>query len=190
MVNFAHYKVYLQAGIEEAEGYLLSDQLFWPLSISPRSHEKIYPNLTLGGLLLYRAFARPLVRTASQNIDLQQIENQIDALQTRWRVAWARKANWEFTSRLRQWGNAIKEIRIDPENTLGYYRYEVRWRVILDLLQADLRDIEPASLEHLESLDLLLRALFAPGSFIWEPELASEFPGDRFWYLWGELKEP
>ena len=189
MLDFAYYQVYLQAGIEEAEGYLLSDQLFWPLSISSAPSAKSYPKLTLGGLLLYQAYARPLARTASQNVDLQQIENQIDALRTRWRVAWERKAGWEFTSRLRQWGNAIKEIRIDPENNLGYYRYEVRWRVILDFLQADLRDIEAASLEHLDSLDLLLRALFAPGNFIWEPELANEFPVDRFWYLWGALKE-
>lgn len=190
MLDFAHYQVYLQAGIEETEKYLLSDQLFWPLRISSVLSETSYPNLTLGGLLLYQAYARPLARSTSQNIELQQIETQIDATRTRWRVAWDRKAGWEFKSRLRQWGNAINEIRVDPENNLGYYRYEVRWRVILDLLQADIRDVEAASREHLKSLDLLLQALFAPGNFIWEPELAAEFPVDKFWYLWGELKEP
>jgi len=190
MLDFAHYQVYLQAGIEKIERYLLSDQLFWPLRISSASSGTSYPNLTLGGLLLYHACARPLAQTTSQNIELQQIENQIDATRTRWRVAWDRKAEWEFKSRLRQWAKTIQEIRVDPEDNLGYYRYEVHLRVILDLLRDDLRDTEAASREHIDSLDLLLRALFKTGNFIWEPELAAGFPVDKFWYLWGELKEP
>ncbi len=190
MPDFAHYRVYLQAGLKEAERYLLSNDRFWPLNIAPALGEASYPNLTLGGLLLYQAYARPLARTASQIAALQQIDTQIDAARTRWRVAWERKAAWEFKSRLRQWGNSIKEIRVDPEDSAGYYRYEVRWRVILALLQADVRELDPAHLEHLDSLDLILRALFAPGNFIWDPEFAPVFPIDKFWYLWGLLKEP
>lgn len=190
MPNFAYYQVYLQAGLNEVERYLLSKELFWPLNIAPVLGEVSYPNLTLGGLLLHRTYARPLAQTASQITSLQKLETEIEAIHTRWRVAWERKASWEFKSRLRQWGNFIKEIRVDPEDNLGYFRYEVRLRVILDLLRADLRDVDPAHFEHLDSLDLLLRALFQPGGFIWESELASEFPAENYWYLWGVLKEP
>jgi hypothetical protein len=190
MPDFAHYRVYLQAGLREAERYLLSNELFWPLNIMPAPGGPSYPNLTLGGLQIQLAFARPLARTGSQRASLQQIETEIAAIHTRWRVAWERKSSWEFKSRLRQWGNFIKEVRIDPEDNLGYYRYEVRFRVMIDLLKPNIRDIDPSYLEHLDSLDLLLRALFASGDFIWEPELASEFPATKFWYLWGVLKEP
>lgn len=190
MPDFAHYRVYLQAGLKEAERYLLSNDLFWQLNIAPALGEASYPNLTLGGLLLYQAYARPLARTASQLADLQQIETQIDATRTRWRVAWERKAAWEFKSRLRQWGNTIEEIRVDPEDNVGHYRYEVRLRVLLELLRADIREFDPAHREHLDSLDLILRALFAPRDFIWEPEFAAEFPADKYWYLWGLPKEP
>jgi hypothetical protein len=190
MPDFAYYQGYLQAGLKEVERYLLSDQLFWPLIISSDSGEPSYPNLTLGGLRLYQKYARPLAQTISQKTVLQQIETEIEVTQTHWRVAWERKASWEFESRLRQWGNFIKEMRVDPEDHLGYYRYEVRFRVILDLLMSDLNDVDPAQIEHLEGLDTLLRALFSLGDFIWEPELAAEFPEDRFWYLWGVLKEP
>ena len=190
MPDFAHYRVYLQGGLREAERYLLSNELFWPLNIVSDSGEPSYPNLTLGGLLLYQAFACPMAQTGSQRTELQQIETELETMQTRWRVAWERKASWEFKSRLRQWGNFIKEVRVDPEDNIGYYRYEVRFRVMLDLLQPFINHIDPAYLEHLDSLDLLLRALFTPGEFIWEPEQAAEFPADKFWYLWGVLKEP
>lgn len=190
MPDYVYYRVYLQAGLQAAERYLRSNQLFQPLNIAPALGEPSYPNLTLGGLLLAQAQARPLAYTAPERTTLQQIETQIEATRTRWRVAWERKAAWEFKSRLRQWGNFIKEVRVDPEDHIGYYRYEIRLRVMLDLLQPDLRTIDPADLEHLASLDLLLRALFAPGGFIWPPELAPEFPTDQFWYLWGVLKEP
>jgi len=190
MPDFAYYQVYLQAGLREAERYLLSNRLFWPLNVEPALGEPAYANLTLGTLLLSSAFAHPLARNASQRTVLAEIEAEIDAVRIQWRVAWERKASWEYKSRLRQWGNVLKEIRIEPEDNIAYYRYEVRWRVLIHLLQAELTEINPALQEHLDSLDLLLRALFAPGDFIWEPELAPGFPDDNFWYLWGLPKEP
>jgi len=70
------------------------------------------------------------------------------------------------------------------------YGYEVRLRVLLNLLGAEIKEVESALQEHLDSLDLLLQALFISGEFIWESELADGFPVDQYWYLWGELKEP
>lgn len=190
MPDFDYYRVYLQGGLREAERYLLSNELFWPLNIAPAVGEPGYPNLTLGGLLLYSAYARSLAGTASQDAVFSRIESEIHAVRTRWRVAWEQKAAWEFKSRLRQWGNVLKEIRIDPEDNIPYYRYEIRLRVIVHLLQAEIKETDPVLQEHLDSLDLLLRALFAPGNFLWEPELADSFPAADFWYLWGLLKEP
>jgi hypothetical protein len=190
MPDFEYYRVYLQAGIQEAERYLLSNQLFWPLNISAPEGEPGYPNLTLGSLLFHGACAQPLVETSSQETALRQIQTEIDHVRSHWQVAWRGKADWEFKSRLRQWGNVLKEIRVDPEDNIPYYQYEVRLRVFLDLLQAEIKEIEPADREHLKSLDLLLGALFIHGDFIWEQTLADGFPADQFWYLWGTLKEP
>ena len=190
MPDFDYYRVYLQAGLREAERYLLSNELFWPLNIASAVGEPGYPNLTLGVLLLYSTYGRALAGAGSQDAVFGRIENEIDAVRTRWQVAWEKKAAWEYESRLRQWGNVLKEIRIDPEDNIPYYSYEIRWRVIVHLLQAEIREIGPALQEHLDSLDLLLRALFAPGDFVWRPELAASFPVTDFWYLWGVLKEP
>ena len=141
MPDFAYYQVYLRAGLREAERYLLSSDLFWPLNIVPPLDEPIYPALTLGGLLLYHAFARPHADMDSKQSTLQQLDNELEGVRTRWRVAWESKAKWEFKSRLRQWGNVIKEIRVDPEDNIPYYQYEVRLRVMLSLLQDDLQQV-------------------------------------------------
>ena len=138
----------------------------------------------------FKIFARTLAQTGSELIAFEKIEVEIHKVRKKWQVAWEQKAAWEFKSRLRQWGNALKEIRVDPEDHVPYYPYEVRLRVLLDLLQAEIREIDPEFQEHLDSLDLLLRALFSPGNFIWDPDLTEGFPVEDFWYLWGRLKEP
>lgn len=189
MPDFTYYRVYLQAGLQEVETYLLSNELFWPLNATASYGEPSYPKFTLGGFLFYEACAQSVVRSGSQNAAMRKIESELNTYRTRWQVAWIRKASWELKSRLRQWGNALTEIRLDPEEHSNYYRYEVRSRVLISLLLPEIKEIEPAHQEQLKGLDILLRALFKPGDFIWEPELSSSFPVDHFWYLWGLPKE-
>jgi hypothetical protein len=190
VLDFFYYKVYLKAGIDEAERYLLSNDLFWPLSAVPPIGTPAYPSFTLGSFLFYQACIRPLALDQKQRTTIQQIDTEIDAIRTRWRVAWGRKADWEYKSRLRQWGNVLKEIRIDPEDNIDYYNYEVRLRVFLQLLGTEIKEIDLSYQEHLDGLDLLLRALFQAGGFIWDSELEPGFPADIYWYLWGIPKEP
>jgi hypothetical protein len=188
MPDFAYYQVYLQAGNQEVETYLLSNELFWPLNASPAFGEPGYPKFTLGGFLYYEACARAMAQSASQMAAMRKIEMDMNSSRTRWQVAWLRKASWELNSRLQQWGNVLQEIRLDPEEHRDYYRYEVRVRVLISLLLADIKEIEPAQQERIDGLDILLRAFFHPGDFVWEPELADGFPRDPFWYLWGNPK--
>ena len=189
MPDFVYYRVYLQAGLQEIETYLLSNELFWPLNATSSYEEPSYPKFTLGGFLFYEACAQSMARSGSQIAVMRKIESELNTYRTRWQVAWVRKASWELKSRLRQWGNALTEIRFDPEEHSDYYRYEVRSRVLISLLLPEIKEIEPAHQEQLKGLDILLRAFFEPGDFIWEPELASSFPADHFWYLWGLPKE-
>ena len=109
----------------------------------------------------------------------------MNSYRTRWQVAWERKASWELRSRLRQWGNVLKEIRQDPEEHIDYYRSEVRWRVFIQILLSEIKVVETAQQEVLDGQDLLLRAIFSPGDFIWESELAPGFQSDPYWFLWG-----
>ncbi len=187
-LNFSYCQNYLQAGIDNLENYLLSDNLYGNLGVSSYLGQS-YPSLTLGSLLLHQKYAGCLAETESQRLSYQEIETQFNVLRTRWRVAWERKAAWEFESRLEQWGHMLNEIRDEPHENNPYYQYEVRNRVMLSLLGSEISKIDPAYLEQFESQDLLLRMMLEPGDFIWDIDLVPAFPQTGYWYLWGLPKE-
>ena len=55
MKSFEYDLRYIQAGLDSIEEYLLSDEVFWPLSAHPPEGAPEYPRLTLDGLLLSKA---------------------------------------------------------------------------------------------------------------------------------------
>lgn len=159
---------YIEAGVAELESFLLSDVVYYPM-IAPM------PSLTIGGLLL--AQRRLHAYESASPLDLR-----LDTLRTKWRVAWEKKAAQEMQTRIRLWGNYLNEYRHNEELS-DYYAHEVRLRVMLGLLVAELND-EP---EELAILDTLLRANLRSGEFIWDKALISEFSRDDFWFLYGQL---
>ncbi|MBN1666845.1 MAG: hypothetical protein JW862_07140 [Anaerolineales bacterium] len=179
---------YVQAALGQLRDYLLSEQLFGPLSISPPSGGE-YPYLTLGGLLLAMKRLEAWSTAQAHAVALQKIENELETLQTRWRVAWGRKASWEFRSRLKQWETYLNEYRQQPEKQAPYYRSEVRWRVILELLRPSASELEPAYLEMLGGLDLILKSYLQGDRFTWQAGLRNAFPPQRFWFLYGQLPD-
>ncbi len=179
---------YLQLASESLEDFLLSGDLYWPLAGQYTGH---LPRLSLGGLLL--ASRRVRAHSAAQEAKArgEDAERVIGVLRTRWRVAWERKARREFEARLRQWAAYLDDYRDNPEAHASYYPYEVRLRVMLDLLA---EEVGPDTLPQqeramYEGLDVLLRAVLVPGAFIWDEALQGGFPAERFWYLYGRLRE-
>lgn len=178
---------YLQAGLEQLENYLLSKELFWPPGVSAARGQPPYPQLTLGNLLLSHQRLKALARTPAQQAELLKAEQSLERLRTRWRSAWTNKARQEFRQRLIMWRDFLEEYRESPLMHQDRFRYEISRRVVLDLLQWEAEQLPEAEIELLESLDRVLKALFRPGSFLWQQDLASAFPSDRFWYLYGSL---
>jgi hypothetical protein len=43
--------------------------------------------------------------------------------------------------------------------------------------------------QQLEILDRQLHSFSGEGPFVWDEELASEFPRSTYWYLWLKLKK-
>jgi hypothetical protein len=117
------------------------------------------------------------------------MEEQLDATRSRWRVAWEGKAAREFHARLNLWRDFLEEYRENPGNNADRYSYEVQRRVMLQLLSPDAVEAPPAEVQMFHGLDQLLRAVFIPGDFIWEPDLATGFPQETFWYLFGRLRK-
>jgi hypothetical protein len=190
MPSAEHDLRYLEAGVDVLEDYLMSSDIFWPIGISAPSGERPYPQLTLGNLILSSARVHSRELNGTQRAKLAELDEQMGTIRTRWRVAWGRKAANEFRSRLNMWRNYLEEYRENPGGNYDRYAYEVRLRVVLHLLGVEAEDIPEAEISLLGGLDNLLQAVFVPGGFVWEPELASGFPPDPYWYLYGSLRKP
>ncbi len=178
---------YLKFATEVLEDYLLSGDIFWPISGGHTGH---LPRLTLGGILLAETRSKARAKSGPQQTQLRHLQTAMEATRTRWHVAWERKAGQEFEVRLRQWAAFFNDYRQDAANQAAYYAYEVRLRVMLDLLLNQVgQNITPAALEMYHGLDAMLQAVFEPGDFVWETDLQDSFPKDKFYYLYGQLRK-
>ena len=108
-------------------------------------------------------------------------------MRTKWRVAWEGKALQEFGARFDLWKDYLADYRAEPARHAEYYAHEIRWRVMLFLLQGELSS-NPPETEMLIALDKMLRAKFVSNDFIWDKDLEAGFPQDDFWFLYGNLK--
>jgi hypothetical protein len=188
MPSIEYDKNYIEAGLLDLEGYLLSKELYWPMGVSPPAGEPPYPRMTLGNLLLSRARLSGQNLRGGQKIEFEQLNKKLEGVRSEWRVAWGKKAAREFSARLSLWRDFLEDYRKEPEANLDRYPYEVSRRVILHLLMPEAENLPPEELELLNGLDGLLKSLLVPSEFIWGPELKNAFPQGDYWYLYGQPK--
>lgn len=170
-------KAFLEASIPDFNAYLLSDELLWP--VTTRGQE--LPRLTIGGVLLARA------RLMAAGEPIESLIAELDVIRSKWRVAWETKAGREIRMRSRLWSNYLEDYRRDPYRYAGTYHQEVRTRVMIHFLIEEYPQVPPEG-ELIDSLDVILKRFFIPGDFIWDAELQNGFPIDKFWFLYGTLK--
>ena len=182
---------YIREALKILEGYLLSKEIYWSFPVNPPPGEAAYPALTLGGILLCAArlsaqrdggFLLP-----AQSVEWHELNAQVDVQRTHWHTAWSQKAERSFQARLTQWSNFLEDYQQEPESHAQRYAYEVRLRVMLDLLAAATAQLSTAQQNQLRSLDLILHHSLQPGAFVWDEQLLAGFPKSRFWYLYGKL---
>ncbi len=173
---------FLLTGVEQLEAYLLSDELYWPLTGPTR-----LPRLTIGGLLLAARRLRARKLSGAEAAQVTGLENRQEAIRAKWRSAWERKCRREVRARLDLWRNYLTDTRQSPAALAQDFPFQVQWRVILHLLSKELAAPAPEA-EALAALDAMLKEFWLPGDFIWEVELAGEFPPTEFWFLYGKLK--
>jgi hypothetical protein len=177
----------LEGGVEVLEDYLLSSEMYWTIGLPAAEKGVELPKLTMGGLLMARALVKASRLSPDQKKRFEQVTAQIDAVQSRWQVAWGRKCQRSFSTRLTAWRDFIEEYRAQPEEHADRYPNVVRLRVMLQLLLKETDHIEEAELGMLATMDRILRNLIHPGSFVWEAEYQDGFPADEYWFLYGSL---
>lgn len=159
----------------ELDEYLSSSVLLWRLKVS---------NLPLspGNLLLARLrFGR------NQDRQVDQALEKIDELIHLRRSAWERKAGSEISMRLQQWKTTLEDIQ-DSGGIDQSYPYNVRVRVIIDLLLKEIRIPNKKTEIQLQQLDDLLLQILIPGEFIWDEDLKPVFPPEKYGYLYVQMK--
>jgi hypothetical protein len=180
---------YLQTGLADLEGYLLSNELYWAIDVSPPTGETPYPRMTLGNLFLASTRLSSRHLSFAERVQLDDLNKRMLEIRQHWLVAWGQKSAREFSARLRIWRDFLEEYRENPQENLDRYAYEVTRRVVLHFLSSEAEGIPKEETELLTGLDELLRAVFRPGKFIWNNKLKASFPEDPYWYLYGTLKE-
>jgi hypothetical protein len=178
--------IFVEIGLGEISEYLLSKEIYWPLS-PPRGTRSL-PRLTIGGLLLAMQKLQARAASPAEREALAGLQAQLDAARQTRRVAWENKAVSEFRSRMDLWQNYLLDLQGQPEKHSQAYVHEVRWRVLLELLAAE-PAAPPPGMSSLAELDRLLVRFWQPGGFIWSANLAAAFPEPDFWFLYGQLKE-
>jgi hypothetical protein len=187
MVSQQYDLGYLKAGLSQLEDYLLSNQLYWTLGASHPPGEPIYPQLTIGTLLL--AIKRLQTR-AGEGSGTEYFDelSELNKIERQWNSAWIQKATREVHARMNLWRNYLDDYRISPADNYDRYAFEVSRRVVLELLQPYIDEASNKNNQLLTNLDAVLRINFMPGNFIWEKDIKQGFPRNNYWYLYGSLR--
>jgi len=162
---------FILSSADELDQYLSSGTLLWRLG-------GINLPLTPGNLLFSRL---RIGVNADDQVDsaLQRITSMVKDR----RSAWEKKISKEIPLRLNQWRNLVEEFHRNGGLDASY-SYNIRVRVILELitteLEHDFLDVD----RKLDELDSVVMNLSQPGRFIWDEELEKYLPRDRYPYLY------
>lgn len=166
-------KAFFEEGIQELETYILSKELYWPISV----HTTDFSQMSLGAMLLVRERLRGWKSTG-----IQELARSMETVHGKWRAAWEAKAAHEIRARIDLWKNYLDEAGKAPAEFHRRYPYQVRLRTIIELLLAEVHQSAPGSLTV---LDAALHRQWESGAFVWDPNLASVFSKRTFWFLYG-----
>ena len=175
MKNTAQDIRFFAEAMPQLQDYLLSNELFWPLSGS-------LPRLTPGCILL--TMARMSV---FQPVEAQRLGIQLKVVRAKWHSAWEKKVIREIGNRTRLWAQFLSDYKNSPEQNVASYANEVRSRTILQLLLKEYL-VAPEK-PDLDQCDSILSSCLVTGAFLWDAELQVVFPADDFWFLYGKLFE-
>lgn len=176
---------FVRASVPELENYLLSDVLYYPITAERgRQLSGDTTQLTTGNLLLSIARLGAVNLPVDQRLQLDTLLHEIDRVMDQWRAHWKQKVEQEIPNRLRLWKNYIGEWNNSHQVNAGDYRYNVRLRVILELLMAETDGLLVHEKDQLRRLDMRLKSKGILGEFVWDEAFASAFPPDPFWYLY------
>jgi hypothetical protein len=176
--------------LDEFENYILTSEIFWPLS-KKRIGGIPLPRLTLGGLILAldELAAQKPQMSPKQAAHYERTLRTFDRLSSKWRVAMENKAAQEIQARLNIWRAYMQDLEEDP-HLIENYPWEVRTRVMINNLTdilASIPDFETQN-EMINHLDKRIDDFLVPGKFLWDEPLQPVYPKSKFPFLYKKPK--
>lgn len=176
---------FLQASTPVLEEYLLSDLLYYPVTgLRGRQLTGDTTRLTLGNLLLSQKRLSCVVLLAEVSSQSSGLTQQINQIKGQWRSRWDLKIQQEIPNRIMLWKNYLSEWGDRSELRSGDYPYNVRLRVILELLFKETDQLLVQEKALLRSLDQSLKGKGVPGKFVWDESFTAGFPSEEYWFLY------
>jgi hypothetical protein len=183
----------LQAMIERLDDYLTRERLYWPMAVETPTGTR-WPTMSIGVVLAYLARLRALADrlTPEQRAFLSHAEAELQRARRWYPEAYHSHVIQELQSLLHSWTWFLNECIEEPEKCRDVYPAEARVRTHLQLLIEHIGEhmVPGEFLQQVYLLDQRLRMRLQSSDFIWAPELASAFPRERFWWLYGQLTVP
>lgn len=164
---------FITRSAEEMALYLSSDVLLWRMT---GQNNPLCP----GNLLLAQA-RLSFIPGDSDETFIGTIKNLIQSRAT----AWEKKVDRELPMRVNQWQGLVEDFHRN-NGIDATYPYNVRVRVILDLLMNETRFVDPSTTMKIELADDLLGRMVKKGEFVWDRELSMVFPQGTYTYLYYE----
>ncbi len=180
--------VILEQMAEEMPSYLMSDTLFWPMMKGDM------PRLTLGGYLMrqYRLLALADLLDEGERTRLETAVAQFEEAIDEHVVRVEQKAHQELHTRLRQWGEHLKDFQNSKSISAANYSADVEVRAIIaalvNWLQTAPYQLDPKISPQIRRLDTNLRRHWRSGAFVWPDEWMPAYPQDGYWWLYGQFK--
>jgi hypothetical protein len=179
-----------QAMAAEFETYLESDVLYWQMdALRPGSDQ--LPKLTVGGFLerTWRLQAAPL--STPQRAMLDEAIRKFESVRDAHRSRYVSRVLHDLRGRLDAWAWFLDDYAKQPNEEAPYYPTRAHTRLAIQLLLEEVtEDSATEFTRRLLVLDQRLRADWIDGPFVWHMALAHTFPRERFWWLYGRLKQP
>ncbi len=176
---------YLMAAAADLQQYLLSPHLFWTLS-GPRGAalQGDSDQLTPGNLVLTLRRLKTAPMSEEDFRVYSVLRVSVDQTLNQWQANWIKKAAQDFTKRLDLWSDYLHALHKSPQDHRSDYAFNVRNRVILELLLEIIPEPEESVRQYLAALDSRLAGRVKSVDFIWEETIQAAFPADRYPYLY------
>jgi hypothetical protein len=172
--------------LDEFGNYILSSEVFWPLS-KKRIGDWALPRLTLGGLMLtFDELAAQTPQMKSKQASYhERMTRTFDRLSQKWRVAIEKKASQELKARMNIWRAYLQDLEEQPR-LIQDYPQEVRTRLMISHLLELLKSTPDSEdwIQAINHLDQRIDDFTIPGEFLWDNPLQQVYPKEKFPFLY------